>query len=119
MRLPSLHLPRRAPRLAVFAAIVAVVVAVTGFQSSAHGHVPAVDGWHDATPHGASARDEGFNSCSICRLAHETSLGPVATGTVSEPLRLIAPRTVDRSTLALVVLARENSPRAPPCLASC
>jgi len=119
MRFPSLHLPPRAPRLAVLAAIAAVVVTITGFEAAAHGHVPAVDGWHDGTPHGATARDEGLNSCSICRLAHETSSGPVAPGTVSEPLRLIAPRTKDRSVLALVVLASEHSPRAPPCLASC
>ena len=109
----------RATRTAVFTAILAVVVAVTGFEASAHGHLPATDGWHDATPHGTTARDEGLNSCSICRLAHETSSGPVAPGTVSEPLRLIAPHVKDRSVPTLVLVAREHSPRAPPCLASC
>jgi hypothetical protein len=92
---------------------------VTGFEASAHGHVPAAGGWHDTTRHGATAHEDGLNSCSICRLAHETSSGPVAPGTVSAPLRLIAPRAANRSAVALVVLAREHSPRAPPCLASC
>jgi hypothetical protein len=119
MRPTSLHAPLRATRLAVVATVVAVVVAVTGFEAAVHAHVPAVDGWHDATPHGPTAREEGLNSCSICRLAHETASGPVAPGTVSEPLRLIAPRVNDRSTVAFEVLAREHSPRAPPCLASC
>jgi hypothetical protein len=105
--------------LAVFAAIVALVVAVTGFEASTHGHLPAADGWHDTTPHGATARDEGLNSCSICRLAHETSSGPVAPRTFSKPLRMIAPPAKDRPALALVVVTREHSPRAPPCLASC
>ena len=109
----------RATRAAVFAAILAVVVTVTGFEASTHGHLPSIDGWHDAAPHGATAREEGLNSCSICRLAHETSSGPVAPGTVSEPLQLIAPHAKDRSVLALVLVAREHSPRAPPCLASC
>ena len=116
MRFPTLPVP--ATRAAVFSAILAVVVAVTGFEASAHGHLEAIDGWHDATLHGATASDEGLNSCSICRLAHETSSGPVAPGTVSEPLQLIAPDTKDRSVLAIVLVAREHSPRAPPCLAS-
>jgi hypothetical protein len=109
----------RATRTVVFTAILAVVVAVTGFEASAHGHLPATDGWHDATPHGTTARDEGLNSCSICRLAHETSSGPVAPGTVSEPLRLIESPSGDRSVPVLVLVAREYSPRAPPCPASC
>ncbi len=78
-----------------------------------------MDGWHDATPHGEAAREDGPDSCSICRLAHETSSGPVAPGTVSEPLQTTASPTKDRSALALVILAPEHSPRAPPCLASC
>ena len=119
MRRPSSYLLPRASRLAVFAAVVAVVVAVTGFEASTHGHLPAADGWHDTTPHGASARDEGLNSCSICRLAHETSSGPVTPRTVSEPLRMIAPPDTNRTAPALVILTREHSPRAPPCLASC
>jgi len=119
MQSPPSHLPVRVTRLAVVAAIVAVVVAVTGFEAGVHGHLPAVDGWHDTTPHGATAREEGLNSCSFCRLAHETSSGPVAPGTVSEPLRTIAPTARDRSARARVALAREHSPRAPPCLASC
>ena len=119
MRSSSPHQPPRASRLAAIAAILAFVVAVTGFEASTHGHFTAADGWHDRTPHGATARDDGFSSCSICRLAHETSSGPVTPGTVSEPLRLIAPPTKDRSVPTLVVLAREHSPRAPPRPASC
>lgn len=115
----SSYLAPRASRSAVFAAILAVVVAVTGFAASAHGHLPAADGWHDTTPHGATPREEGLNSCSICRLAHETSSGPVAPLTVCEPLRMIEPPAVNRSTLALVIPTREHSPRAPPCPASC
>jgi hypothetical protein len=106
-------------RPAVLAAMVATVVAVTGFESSTHGHVPAPDGWHDAAPHGASAREDGLNSCSICRLAHETSSVPLAPGTVSEPIRMIAPPATNLSVPAVVNLAREHSPRAPPCPASC
>jgi hypothetical protein len=113
--LPSI----RVTRDAVFAAFLAVVVAVTGLEAAAHGHLPAADGWHDETPHDATARDEGINSCSICRLAHETASAPVSPGAVSEPLRLIASRSQDRSVLAFVHVAREHSPRAPPCLASC
>ena len=111
--------PARRARPIVLAAIVAAVVAITGFGAAIHGHVPAVDGWHDAAPHGASAHDDGLSSCSICRLAHEASSAPVAPHVVSEPLRLNAPRTNDRPALARAVLAREHSPRAPPCLASC
>lgn len=107
------------PSRALFAAIVAIVVAVTGFEASTHGHVPAPDGWHDSAPHDATAREDGLNVCSICRLAHETSSGPVAPGTVSEPIRMIAPPATNPSVPADVVLAREHSPRAPPCLASC
>jgi hypothetical protein len=104
---------------AIFAAMVAVVVAVTGFEASTHGHLPAADGWHDAAPSGETARDDGFTSCSICRLAHETSSMPMAAGTVSEPLRMIAARGTNPSAPDVVVLAREHSPRAPPCPASC
>lgn len=119
MRFQSPHPPLRATRLALVAAVVAVVVAVTGFEAGMHGHLPATDGWHDTAPHGAAAREEGLNSCSMCRLAHETSTVPVAPRTVSEPLRLPVAPAKNRSVLALVVLAREHSPRAPPCLASC
>jgi hypothetical protein len=99
--------------------MVAVVVAVTGFEASTHGHLPGTDGWHDPAPHGATVSDEGFNTCSICRLAHETSSVAVAPGTVPEPLRMIAARAAKPSAPAVVILAREHSPRAPPCLASC
>jgi len=119
MRIPSPHTPLRATRLAVVAVVVAVVVSVTGFEAAVHAHVPAIDGWHDETRHGSSARDEVLNPCSICRLAHETASGPVAPGTVSEPFRMIAPRANERPALALEVLAPEHSPRAPPCSASC
>ena len=119
MRLPSLHPPLRVTRLAVVATVVAVVVALTGFEAAVHVHLPAADGWHDATRHGPTARDEGLSSCSICRLAHETASGPVAPGTVSEPLRMFAERVSDRSALPFEILPSENSPRAPPGLASC
>jgi hypothetical protein len=119
MRVLSPYHAPRAQRFAIFSAIVAVVVAVTGFEASTHGHLPAADGWHDPAPHGTSARDDGFSSCSICRLAHETSSGPVAPGTVSEPLRILAPPATIPSVPSVVVLAREHSPRAPPCPASC
>jgi hypothetical protein len=119
MRIPSPHTPLRVTRLAVVAAVVAVIIAVTGFEAAVHAHVPAVDGWHDETRHGSSARDEVLNSCSICRLAHETASGPVAPGTVAEPLRMMAPPTNDRSAPAVEFLAPEHSPRAPPCSASC
>jgi hypothetical protein len=111
--------PARRVRPIVLAAVVAVVVATTGFAAVVHGHLPAVDGWHDTAPPGAPAHDDGLNSCSICRLAHETSSAPTPPGVVPEPLRLIALRTSDRPTIARAVLAREHSPRAPPCLASC
>jgi hypothetical protein len=113
-RLSSSLLPR-----AAFAAIVAIVVAVTGFEASTHGHLPASDGWHDAAPHDATAREDGLSFCSICRLAHEASSVPVTPGTVSEPLRMIAPPATNPSAPAVLLLAREHSPRAPPCLASC
>jgi hypothetical protein len=106
-------------RSAVFAAMVAVVVAVTGFEASTHGHLPAADGWHDTTPHGATAREDGLNSCSICRLAHETSSAPVAPAVVSEPLRMIAQRATSRIAIARTVPSRNHAPRAPPCPASC
>ena len=109
----------RAPRPIVLAAIVAVVIAITGIGAASHGHVPAFNGWHDTTPHGAPVHDDGLSSCSICRLAHETSSAPIAPGVVGEPLRLFAPRINDRPTIAPAILAREHSPRAPPCLASC
>ena len=52
MRLPWFHRRKPTPRLIGLVAVVAFVVALTGFEAAAHGHVPAVDGWHDATPHG-------------------------------------------------------------------
>ena len=119
MKLQGLFRTVRATWTVGFAALLAVVFVVTGFEASAHGHLPAPDGWHDAAPHGTTARDEGLNSCSICRLAHETSSGPVALATVSEPLRHLEPHVNGRSVPALVLVAREHSPRAPPCPASC
>jgi hypothetical protein len=101
------------------ATIVAVVVALTGFEAAVHVHPPAIDGWHDATLHGHDARQDGFGSCSICRLAHETASGPVAPGTVSAPLRMLAERVSDRPPVTFQISVCENSPRAPPCLASC
>ena len=105
--------------MVVLTAIVAVVVAITGLGAAAHGHLPKIDGWHGAPSRGASAHDDGLNSCSVCRLAHETPTAPVAPGVVPEPLRTILPRASDRQSITCAVLAHENSPRAPPCLASC
>ncbi len=119
MKLQGLFRTVRATWTVGFAALLAVVVAVTGFEASAHGHLPARDGLHDPTPHGTTTRDEGLNSCSICRVAHETSSGPEAPGMISEPLRHMEPHVNGRSVPAFVVVAREHSPRAPPCLASC
>lgn len=113
------RLPSGLSARAAFAAIVALVVAMTGFEASTHGHLPAPDGWHDAAPHGAAAQEDGLSFCSICRLAHEASSVPVTPGTVSEPLRMIAPPATNPSAPAVLLLAREHSPRAPPCLASC
>jgi len=109
----------RMTRCAVFTAILSVVVAITGFEAAAHAHLAAADGWHDATPNGATARDEGLTSCSICRLAHETASGPVAPGTASAPLRMFSPRIASRSVPTEVAPVHEHSPRAPPCPASC
>ena len=119
MRPRALHLPFRVTRHAIAAMVVAIIVAVTGFEAAVHAHIPVADGWHDETPHGDSAGDRGLNPCSICRLAHETSPAPVALGTVSAPLSFAAPRVIERSTLVLEVATLEHSPRAPPCLASC
>ena len=109
----------RVSRLAVVAAFVAAVMAITGFEASVHGHVPALDGWHDAAPHGAKPHEEGLSSCSICRLAHETSFVPLSPGTVSRPLHWLATSVDERSAPAIETPARERQPRAPPCLASC
>ena len=119
MRLALLRLSRRTCRLAVFAAFLAFVVAVTGFEAEAHGHVAPVDGWRHATTPGSSAHDTGLNSCSICRLAHETSSGPIAPGTVSRPLPRIAPTAPGRSFITAAAPARKQRSRAPPCVASC
>jgi hypothetical protein len=119
MRTPSVTSRHRGPRLAIFAAILAVVVALTGATAAAHGHIPAFAGWHDAAPHGAAVHGDGPGSCSICRLAHETSSGPVALGTVSEPCCWVTPKAQDRSAFTAAACSRRRQPRAPPCLASC
>jgi hypothetical protein len=119
MRFRPLQLPLRVTRLAVVATVVAVVLALTGFEAAAHVHLPAADGWHDGAPNGSTAREDGLSSCSMCRLAHETAAGPVTPGTVSAPLPMFAEPVSDRSMVPFEILASENSPRAPPCLASC
>jgi hypothetical protein len=106
-------------RLAVLAAFAAAVMAITGFEAATHGHAPAREGWHDAAPHGANTHDDGLTSCSICRLAHETSFVPLSPGTVSRPLHWTATNVEERSAPAIEMPAREPQPRAPPCLASC
>lgn len=119
MRSPALPFRRRTLGTALFAAVLASVVAATGMEASAHGHLPGRDGWHDPSPHGSSARDEGLKSCSICRLAHETSSAPVAPLDLSHPQRTEAPPVPERTARAVVVLASEHSPRAPPAAPAC
>lgn len=119
MRSPRFKNRRRTLANAVVAALAAIVVAATGLEAAAHGHLPGHDGWHDASPHGASARDEGLKSCSICRLAHETSSAPVAPRDLAQPQRAQASPVFERSARPAVVLAAEHSPRAPPSAPSC
>jgi hypothetical protein len=109
----------RVSRLAVVAAFVAAVMAITGSEAATHGHVPVLDGWHDAAPHGAKTHGDGLSSCSICRLAHETAFVPLSPGTVSRPLHWTATKVEERSVPAIEMPDREPQPRAPPCLASC
>ena len=59
------------------------VMTVTGFESSTHAHAPKPDGWHEAGSQGTRRATSGIGSCSICRLAHETSSAPVAPNAVS------------------------------------
>jgi hypothetical protein len=114
--------PRPSRRLhpsILLASLVALVVALTGFETVTHGHVPAVAGWHDSSPHGTAAHDDGLKSCSICRLAHESSSAPIAPLNLTRPERVVLASPPDCKTRALSVLARERSPRAPPRSAAC
>jgi hypothetical protein len=100
-------------------ALVALVVGLTGFESVTHGHVPAIAGWHDVAPHGTSTHDDGFKSCSICRLAHESSTAPLTPLDVARPDRVVLLAADAYEVRSLAVLARERSPRAPPRNAAC
>jgi len=106
-------------RRSALAAIVAAVVVLTGVVATTHGHVPARYGWQTAAPSGAGAHDDGFNSCSICRLAHETSAAPATPGVISAPLARIAVPTDAHRVALHAVPIWDHSPRAPPCEASC
>jgi hypothetical protein len=111
--------PRPSWQRAFFTAWLCALVAVAGLESATHGHVPAVAGWHDAVPHGATSHDDGLKSCSICRLAHESFVATATQFDVSRPACVIdrpVPRCEPRS---LAVLALERSPRAPPVTAAC
>jgi len=110
--MPRLHRPH-------LAALVAAVLLLTGLGAAMHGHVPARDGWDAPSGDGVASHHEGLSSCSICRLAHETSVAPTAPGVVSTPLPFHVPHTTDPSGIVRVFPTREHSPRAPPCLASC
>ena len=99
--------------------LVAAVVALMGFEATSHLHAPKPDGWHESGPHGDAAHDEEFSSCAICRLAHETSSAPITPGTAAGPLPRVAPPARDASSLVATAPARDHSPRAPPCIASC
>jgi hypothetical protein len=114
---------RRAPRRLrpgfLLAVLLSLVVALTGFEAVTHGHVPAVAGWHDANPHGTSSHDDGFKSCSICRLAHESSSAPIVPLDMARPDPVVQLAAPDCETRALSLLARERSPRAPPRNAAC
>jgi len=112
----SQHAVRPSVRVAAF---VAVALVLTGFETVTHGHVPALAGWHDASPHGTASHDDGLRSCSICRLAHESSSPAIVPLDASRPDRVELVAPADCVTVALSVLARERSPRAPPPNAAC
>lgn len=103
----------------LLAALMALVVALTGFETVTHGHVPALAGLHDATPHGTSSHDDGLKSCSICRLAHESSSAPIIPLDATRPDQVAQAAPPDCEMRAASVLARERSPRAPPRDAAC
>ena len=110
----------RESRFRSLAAIAAIGFALTGIVAAVHGHMPVADGWHDAAPVGAASQhDDSLNSCSMCRLAHETSSAPVAPDVVSTPLSRPAALANDRCAITHISPVAEHSPRAPPCLASC
>lgn len=106
-------------RRARIAALVAAVVAFTGAVETSHRHAPKPDGWHQSGPQGDAAHDEDRNSCSICRLAHQTSSTPTLPLTAAAPLpREAVPAEAAPASVSAGPF-HESSPRAPPCLASC
>ena len=96
-----------------------VVVVLTGSVAASHGHVSAIDGRPEVSHHGTAVHDDGMGSCSICKLAHETSSGPVTVGIISEPVFWVAPTAQDGLAFLVSVFPRSQQPRAPPCLVSC
>jgi hypothetical protein len=106
-------------RRSALAAIVAAVLVLTGVVATTHGHVPGRYGWQTATPTETASHDDGFASCSICRLAHETSTAPATPGVISAPLPRIAVPTDAHYVTLHAVPTQDHSPRAPPCEASC
>ena len=110
---------RRVVGTAALAAFVAVVVTLTGFEASSHRHAPKLDGWHKAGSQGDTDHDEELIGCSFCRLAHETSSAPIVPGQAALPLQVVSPHLAFRSVLTALAVAREHSPRAPPCFACC
>ncbi len=102
------------------AAILSLVVALTALLATVHEHVQVRDGFHDASPNDTCARDEGVSgSCSICRLAHETSAGPVSPGQIARPLTRSASTKIRRSRVTSIARGRRRPSRAPPTAASC
>ena len=105
--------------LAALGSILAAVVLITGFEAPAHDHDAEVAGLHDAAPHGTCTHHDAERACSICRLAHESSIAPLApvasaareSVTVARPPTQVAPVAGEPET--------ERSPRAPPSLLSC
>jgi hypothetical protein len=110
---------RRPLRLAAASIFVIAVMTITGFEATSHAHAPKPDGWHEAGIQGDRAHDERVGSCSICRLAHETSSAPVAPKAVSAPLPVLALSTRPLVAPANEPTSSDHSPRAPPCPASC
>lgn len=109
----------RSRALAALGSVLAVVILITGFEAPAHEHRAEVAGWHDAAPHGTCTHHAAEHACSICRLAHERTLAPLAP-VASAVLEAV---TVGRSSVQVAHVAgepeTERSPRAPPSLVSC
>jgi hypothetical protein len=102
----------------LFTALMIAIVVATGFASMTHGHMPLAAGWHDAAPFGISGHDDGRTPCSICGVAHETSAGLLDTVDVVHDRPAIAHSAPEVGARSLAVRQCEQSPRAPPSVAS-